>query len=361
MTTRRDLLGGLAATALLPALPARARTTTATMPALIAGTYANEGGAGLYTLAPAGAGWRVAAPAPLTGISFGVTHGAHRYLAKEQAKGRLIVTDRNARVLADVPSGGDDPCHVAIAPDARALAVANYSSGTVSVWPLGRDGRPGTPTVRQQHGTGPHTDRQAGPHAHWVGFTRDARRLHTVDLGADTVFAYDMAGAVPGEPRVAWRAPAGAGPRHLAHHPRLPVAYVVTELGNTLVTLDAHADGTFTTRTTQSLLPAGFAGASFAAHLSLDARGRRLYASNRGHDSIAVFDFAADGTPRLIQHIASGGHWPRFFLLLEDRARCLVANERSGTVAVFRILPDGRLAATGQVLAVPGVVFLDRA
>ena len=102
MTTRRDLLGGLAATALLPALPARARTTTATMPALIAGTYANEGGAGLYTLAPAGAGWRVAAPAPLTGISFGVTHGAHRYLAKEQAKGRLIVTDRNARVLADV-------------------------------------------------------------------------------------------------------------------------------------------------------------------------------------------------------------------------------------------------------------------
>ncbi len=357
MTTRRDVMAGIAAMGTLTATPVLARTAR---PALVAGTYTGKGGAGLVPIDPTG---RVGPPVTaLKDASFGVSRATGpRYIVREGPAGRLIATDRAGNILADRESGGDDPCHVAIDPAARALAVANYSSGTVSVYPLDREGLPGDPVVRQQRGTGPNAERQGGPHAHWVGFTANGRHLHAVDLGADAVFAYAMRGAIPSEPRVAWRAPPGSGPRHLAHHPRLPLAYVVTEMANTLVTLTAASDGSLTTRSTRSLLPADFAGPSQAAHIAIDRRGRRLYASNRGHNSIAVFDLGDDGTPRPIQHIASGGDWPRFFLLLEEAGQLLVANERSGTVAVFAIGSDGRLSPTDERIAIPGVVFLDRA
>lgn len=357
MTTRRTVLAGLAATATLSAVPARAQGWR---PALVAGTYAGKGGAGLYPLTPRGRGWSVGAADPaLKDASFAVSRGSMRYLVRESAAGRMIAT-QDGRIVADLPSGGDDPCHIAIDSNGRLLAVANYSSGTVALYPLAA-GIPQPPIVRQHRGTGPRSDRQSGPHAHWVGFTPDNRFLHAVDLGADTIFAYALSTGEIGEPAIAWRAPPGAGPRHLAYHPELPVAYCVTELANTLVTLDAQLDGTLTTRATTALLPAGWQGSSQAAHIAIDRAGRRLYASNRGHNSIAVFDLAEDGSATLVQHIPCGGDWPRFFLLLEDTGQLLVANERSGQVAVFDLTYDGRLRPTPTRLDIPGVVFLDRA
>ena len=71
-----------------------------------------------------------------------------------------------------------------------------------------------------------------------------------------------------------------------------------------------------------------------------------------------MFALDRDGVPTLVQHIAAGGHWPRIFLLLEDQRQMLVANERSGTIAVMALGKDGRLAPTDQTLRVPGAVFL---
>ncbi|KQN82308.1 hypothetical protein ASE90_11600 [Sphingomonas sp. Leaf67] len=358
MITRRTLLAGMAATATLAAVPVRAAGRG---PDLIAGTYARPGGKGLYALPARGTGWSVGtADTALTNISFGVSRGAMRYLVRESAAGRLIATDHQGKIFADLPSGGDDPCHVALNHRGNLLAVANYSSGTVALYPLAA-GLPQPPIVRRHSGTGPNKDRQGAPHAHWVGFTPNDRFCHSVDLGADTIFAYPLDSGEIAEPVVAWRAPPGAGPRHMAYHPTLTMAYVVTELANTLVTLDAQADGSFTTRATISLLPPGWTGQSQAAHIAIDSAGRRLFASNRGHNSIAVFDLAEDGTATLVQHIDCGGDWPRFFLLLEETGQLLVANERSGTVAVFDVTVDGPVRPTPARLAIPGVVFLDKA
>jgi 6-phosphogluconolactonase len=181
-----------------------------------------------------------------------------------------------------------------------------------------------------------------------------------VDLGADAVFAHRVdpaSGRVTGSD-VAYRATPGSGPRHMAWHPRLPVAYLFAELGNTVTVLRAGADGGFTAGATLSTLPAGFSGASYGAHIAVNRAGTRLYLSNRGHDSIAVFAIAHDGGLSLIQHVSCGGHWPRLFLLREDRGELLVANERSGNVAVLRILADGRLGEPVRGPAVAGVVFL---
>ncbi|HXH17329.1 MAG TPA: lactonase family protein [Sphingomonas sp.] len=364
MTTRRTAMAAMAITAAFPAAgkaAARRRVT------LIAGTYAREGGKGLYPIAfdAARDDWQVGAPvAGIEDASFGIAGGPGHayYLVREKAAGEISAYSAEWARRGTAPTMGADPCYVAIDRASACLAVANYSSGSVAFHRLDpRTGVPGAPVLFRHRGTGPNHSRQEGPHAHWVGFSPDRRWLHSVDLGADTIYAYrfDPRARTLAEPVAAWRAPAGAGPRHLVHHPVRPVAYVVCELSNTLVMLNAKADGSFVTQRTLSTLPAGHRGASQAAHIAIDRAGRRLYVSNRGHDSIAVFALDPAGVPSSLQHVASGGTWPRFFLLMEAQRRVVVANEHSGTLAILRIEADGRLVATGQSVSVPGVVFLD--
>ena len=378
VTTRRALLGGLTAVGATMTLPrsggafaagvSQARKGVVT---LIAGTYAREQGRGLYPVACNNdSGWRVGAPiAGITDASFGIGGGPGGawYMVREQTRGELSTYAPGWLHRATVQTGGADPCHLAIDRQSACLAVANYSSGSVAFYRLDlRTGIPGPPAVYQHAatgtGTGPNRNRQEAPHAHWVGFSPDGHFLHAVDLGADAIFAYrfDRRARTLQPPRVAWRAPAGAGPRHLVRHPHLPRVYVVCELANAVMTLDAQSDGGFVTRHQLSTLPAGYGGASQAAHIAIDRQGHRLYVSNRGHDSIAVFALDADGMPTLLQHIPSGGSWPRMFLLLEAERSLIVGNERSGTIDVLRLRPDGRLAATGPSMAVPGIVFLGR-
>jgi 6-phosphogluconolactonase len=119
-----------------------------------------------------------------------------------------------------------------------------------------------------------------------------------------------------------------------------------------------RADGTFAARGVVSTLPAAFHGDSAAAHIALNRAGTRLYVSNRGHNSIAVFAVDADGDLRLLQHIDSGGNWPRLFVLLDDQGTMLVANQRSGTIARLNIMADGRLATTDQRAKVAGIAFI---
>ncbi len=363
ITTRRSALTSLAATIAFPAVAAR---TGGRAVRLIAGTYAREGGKGLYPISfdPTRDRWQVGAPIPgIDDASFGVGGGpgGAYYFVREKAAGEIAAyaPDWSRRGIA--PTAGADPCYVAIDHASGCLAVANYSSGSVAFHRLdARTGIPGEPVVFRHSGHGPNAARQEAPHAHWVGFSPDRRWLHSVDLGTDTIFAYrfDPRARTLAEPVSAWCAPPGAGPRHLVHHPRRPLAYIVCELSNTVIQLDARADGSFTTRHTVSTLPGGYKGASQAAHIAIDQAGRRLYVSNRGHDSVAVFALDAAGVPSLIQHIPSGGNWPRFLLVLEAQRRVVVGNERSGTLAIFRIESDGRLASTGQTLPVPGAVFV---
>lgn len=359
--TRRTALGAAATAGLTTAL--RGATTRGEV-RLIAGTYAREGGHGLYPVVHDGSRWRVDAPvAGIEDASFGVGGGPAEsyYLVKEGSAGSLAAYGPGWQRRAVVQTGGADPCYLAIDRASACLAVAHYSSGGIAFIRLDpRTGAPGVPTQFMHKGSGPNADRQAAPHAHWVGFSPDRRWLHAVDLGADRIFRYAF------DPRArsltaagdAWQAPPGAGPRHLVRHPRLPVAYVVCEIGNVVAMLAASPDGRFATRRIVSTLPADVAGKSQAAHIAIDRAGRRLYVSNRGHDSITVFALDGAGAPTLLQHVAGGGKWPRFFLLLEDQRRMMVANERSGTLDLLAVQADGRLVATGERLTVPGVAFL---
>lgn len=360
--SRRTLLGAAIAVGVQPA-----RLFAQPTDRLIAGTYGQEGGPGLVPMAQGPNGWTTGHPyAGIRNASFGVRAGGTgiRYLLNEQKQGALGVYGSDLQLLGTFSTMGADPCHAALSDDGGTLAVANYSSGSVAVCQLDR--RTGLPVGEAETvvhaGSGPDRERQAGPHAHWVGFAEQGTLIHAVDLGADAIFAHawDTQAGRLGKSAVAYRAEAGSGPRHLARHPRLPIAYLVAELANTVTILRAGQIRTFTAQGVVSTLPKEFRGSSAAAHIASNRAGTRLYVSNRGHDSIAVFAIDARGGLEPIQHASCGGHWPRLFLLLEDRGEILVANERSGDVARLPLNAEGRLGRASRQAIVPGVAFLSR-
>lgn len=230
------------------------------------------------------------------------------------------------------------PCHVSLSPDGRALAFAEYSHGTAGLVDLNGDGTFDKASLKETTLTdpvGPNQPRQDRPHAHCALFTPDSARLCVVDLGTDRVNVYDR--AMRALPACSFStAPAGAGPRHLAFHPNGKFAFVVFELGN-LVTGYRFGDGRFAPVQQLPLLPEGYADFSKAAAIKFSPDGRQLFCSNRGHDSLAVFDVDSGTgylTPRGI--VKLGGAYPRDFGFLPDGKTLVACLKMSGVVRTYR-------------------------
>lgn len=329
---------------------------------LFVGTYAKPGGSGIYPLQLAADGAPSLGPcaAPAQNSSFGAWSAARGllYLVDECA-GRVCAWRRQGErwtKLADLPSGGKEPCHLALDEPGRRLAVANYRSGTLALFALDGEGLPlAPPAAFQDEGSGPVEDRQEGPHLHCARFSPDGRSLYAVDLGADHILRFPLGGAELGEPVLAYKAPPGAGPRHLLLHADRPFALLLSELASTL-TLLAVRDGRLEPLAACSTLPAGWSGENLGGHLEWPSPGR-AYVSNRGHDSLAVIEVDLDRaalTP--VQHVPSGGQSPRHFLLLDRQL--VVAHEKDGAVAAFSLSEDGRLHSAGAPAHVPGACFV---
>ena len=333
------------------------------------GTYAESGGPGLQRLSlHATRGWACEGAFPgARNASFEAYSACHdlHYLVDEHRTGTVGVfreITEGWREVGRVATGGADPCYVALDAEEGVLAVANYGSGSIAVFHLdSTSGLPaGNPDVRANTGCGPVEDRQESPHAHCVRFGPDGKWLFHVDLGTDEVFAYllDPITGRLGKRHLAYTAPAGSGPRHLVFHPTLPLAILGSELASTLTLLRVDG-GSLTAILSVSTLPDNFEGKSIAGHLSLDRSGGRIYVTNRGHDSVAVFDWSDGHNLHLLQHVPSGGASPRAFVLLDEERLLVLANEEGNTVTVFRVRDDGTLAPHHQAITIraPVLVF----
>lgn len=262
-------------------------------------------------------------------------------------------------------SKGDGPCHLAVDATGRFLAVANYGGGNFSLLPIGADGRLGDSIAMLANGgSGPDKQRQEGPHAHAVVFDSHNRFLLGADLGLDRVFIYKFdpsTGAIgANDPSSVQLAP-GAGPRHVAFHPTLPLAFVINELSSTITSLSWDPKtGRLAAAGSVSSLPAGYSGEeNSTAEIAVHPGGRYLYGSNRGHDSIAVFSIGRTGTLSLVEHESTRGQTPRNFAIDPSGKWLIAANQKSNTLAVFRIdqesgalTPVGPLARVGTPVCV---------
>src|ERR1700693_6164124 len=265
--------------------------------------------------------------------------------------------------LNQVPSGGADPCYVSFDQTGKYLLVANYTGGSVSIFPVAPDGRIGAPSAFVQHtGSGPNNERQEGPHAHYIGTSADNRFVFVVDLGLDEVVVYRFDPAkgslTPNDRPFAKVAP-GAGPRHLVFHPNGKFAYVLNEVNSTVTAFAYDSkNGSLSTLQTLSTIPKDFTAHNDTAEIVVHPSGKFLYASNRGHDSIAEFTInPAKGTLTVAGDFPTQGKTPRNFTLDPTGKFLLAANQESNNIAVFRIdQSPGALAATGQVAQVPAPV-----
>jgi len=269
----------------------------------------------------------------------------------DDSNGELALVNRQ-------PAGGDDPCHVDVSPDGRFLVVANYMSGNVEVVPIGADGALGTPSdvVATKGEPGPHRTEQPGPHPHQCLFEPGGRFLVVPDKGLDRLFVFRIDGAtgrlVPADPPSA-RTRSGAGPRHIAFHPRLPFAWVVNELDSTVAAFRVTSAGALQPTQIVPSLPSTFTGNNTGSAIVVSPSGRFVYASNRGHDSVAIFRVdESNGLLSAVGWESTKGATPRFIGVNPSGTRLYAANQRSHTIVEFAVnQASGALTATGQVIA----------
>ncbi|PYV29314.1 MAG: hypothetical protein DMG22_23340 [Acidobacteria bacterium] len=243
------------------------------------------------------------------------------------------------------------------------VMAANYTGGSVAVFPVLADGRLGEASAFvQHHGSSVNPERQEGPHAHSIAPSPDNRFVLAADLGLDRLLVYHFDPAQgslkPNDPPFATVKP-GAGPRHFAFHPGGRFVYTINEMGSTITAFSYDAmRGSLREFQTVSTLPKDFAGASDTAEIEVHPSGKFLYGSNRGHDSIAVF--AIDdkmGTLTPVEHVPTEGKTPRSFAIDPAGSYLLVANQDSDNLVVFRIdARTGRLAPSDKVSDVPSPV-----
>jgi 6-phosphogluconolactonase len=277
--------------------------------------------------------------------------GAVSAFAIDRASGKLTL-------LNEVASKGADPCYITVDKTGKYVLVANYTGGSVAVFPVLEDGRLGEASAVVQHtGHGANPERQAGPHAHSIDLSPDNGSAVVDDLGLDEtlIYKFDSArGSLAPDPTVAKAAP-GAGPRHFVFHPNGKLAYVVDEMASTVSAFKYDA-GSRALRPLQTIstLPGSFSGLNSTAEIHVHLSGKFLYASNRGHDSIAVFAIDANtGMLTPMEYASTKGASPRSFEIAPQGSLLFVANQKSDEIVVFGINPEtGRLTPTGKVLEI---------
>lgn len=260
------------------------------------------------------------------------------------------------RVLGTAATGAA-PCHAAVTQDGRWLLTADYVGGTVTLVALAPDGRPrGRVDSLRMQGSGPHADRQDAPHPHMIASPDTASdALLCVDLGTDRITTLTVTDGGRLEAGDAWVVPPGTGPRQAVAHPGGDGVLVVGELSATLLHVRLPAGGDATpaevvveVATTADDEPA------FPAQLLTTEDGHVLV-SNRGPDTLAVFDARTPSLDRVAE-VPAGAGWPRHFALVDGLV--LVAGERSDTIASYTLGAAGPTGRPTTRLATPAPTWI---
>jgi 6-phosphogluconolactonase len=271
----------------------------------------------------------------------------------ERESGALVEINRQS-------TKGAHPCYTSLNRNGDWLYTVNYSSGSICVYPIEADGAIGQASDHVVHeGNGPNVDRQESPHTHSIVSDPSGRFQLVADLGTDKIAIYQtgISGRLTAVGTI--QSAPGVGPRHIEFHPSLPLIYVTNELNAAVDVFSFGGDkpaGVLVQ--TVSTVPDDFTGENTNADIHIHPSGRYLYASNRGHDSLAVYRVLEDGKLQLTKHVPTGGRSPRNFAVVPDGRHLLAANQDSDSIVVFRIGEDGIPESTGQAFPISKPVCL---
>lgn len=287
-----------------------------------------------------------------------------------------IKADGTLTALDDFAAHGKSTCYLSLSPEKNAAVVINYWDAIIDVASVDAEGKLGSihqsfkqyyrpeGTWRQVANREDHWgNRQVGPHAHCAHFWKSW--VFIPDLGENAVFQYRWDPVVRRlNPETHIKFEPGSGPRHMAMHPALDICYVSNELFNTVCV--ARLDGSDPSATKERLIPIQYestlenrTGVSYVSEIKLSSDARFLYVSNRGDNSLAIFKVLADGKLQRTGIVPTGGKFPRHFALTPDGKAVIVANQDTGQIRVFeRNVETGALAATDIVYDVPAPNYI---
>lgn len=274
-------------------------------------------------------------------------------------------SDGRLRFLNLQSSMGPGPCHICVDRAGQFALVSNYRGESIAMLPILPDGSLG-PAIEyiEYRGSSVHPIRQTQSHPHSCVLDATNRWVFVADLGADRIMLYEL-DSVRGRlqphspPWVSVRP--GSGPRHFAFHPGGNFAYVINEIGNSVTAFSFKQDlGTLDEIQTLSTLPEGYQEQNITADIHVAPSGRFAYGSNRGHDSIVIYDIdPLSGRLSLVGHESTCGKWPRNFATDPQGRHLLVANQYTNTIVSFLIDTDkGFLTGTEHVVGISNPVCI---
>lgn len=269
--------------------------------------------------------------------------------------------------LGYFPTTRGVPAHVAVHPSGKFLLTAQYGTGSVALFPLDPEGIPGSATVYQHEGgTRIVGRRQDSPHPHWCGFSPDGKFALIPDLGLDGIVIYRIDPDPPTLiPHGFAASEPGGGARHMRFSPDGKFIHLVNELTSTLSTFSWDAtEGTASLLSTVPALNAETMkgeAMNAAAEILVHPSGKFIYYSNRGNDSVSVFNTTSDpSNPEVTQVHPIRGAFPRHIALSPCLRWLLTAGADSNTISVHSVDPEtGKLTyQTKRIVNVPNPICI---
>ena len=269
-------------------------------------------------------------------------------------------------LVNSVSARGDRANQVVLDPGGKIAATVTYNSGTFSIFGVEADGKLTEAFYTDQHAGKPLSDRQPGPRAHGIVFSKDSRIVYVAELGLDRVYVYRVDSvkrtATPADPPFVTMNAGGSGPRRLQLHPNGRFLYVNHETDSKVSVFEVNGTALKQIQTL-STLPADHKGNNTTAEIQIDHTGKWLYVTNRGNDTIAHYSVdTSKGTLTVVGHIPSGGRTPRNITIDPTNEYLIAANQNGDNIVVFKIdQKTGNLTPTGATGSVPqpgGVFFV---
>lgn len=347
-------------------------------PYLFIGTYTSNGSKGIYVYkfnsTTGDVSWVSNTDSSSNPSFLAVTKdGKYLYAVNEVSRDKAgfvasYAFDRSAGTLTFLnkqSSGSENPCHVSVTKDGKWVATANYTGGSLAVFPVKNDGSLEPYAQHIVHsGKGLNPQRQEKPHVHSVFFSPDEKYLLSPDLGLDqvSIYQFDPHAKEPLTPAATPFAatPAGTGPRHLVFSPGGKYLYVLEEMGGAVDVFDyKNGEVHFLQRVLTH--PSDYTGQPGSADIHISPDGKFLYASNRGDENnIAIFAVSpVTGMLANVGYQSTLGTGPRNFMIDPSGNFLLVANQKTNNIVIFRRNKfSGMLDATGKQIEIPSPVCL---
>ena len=280
----------------------------------------------------------------LTAVDTVAVDGTPGAIGIDPAKKYLIVALRNTPALASfaidpgtgkikllskaVLAKGEDAAFVGTDRSGQWVISASYGAGKVFVHGL-KDGNLSAEPVQNIKTKVTAHAFATDPKNTWVWVPHVAPNvIYQFKFNAETGKLTESGWAMGGDVKV--------GPRHLAIHPKLDMAYTSDESGSSITAYRFDNELGLSAVQLLSTLPADFKKGNSTAEVKIHPSGKFVWVSNRGHDSLAGFAIDAKGKLTSLGQTPTE-KTPRSFDIDPDGQYVFGAGEGSGKLAVFRV------------------------